>query len=117
MKYTWIAIVGLLAFSLMGCSTVYEGKYDFNDGWREAKVIQIGSSDEIKRPQFSDCRKALLPNQPGVDKFVVLSYKHLTRPRMRVVPLKQSDSVRPGDLVYMNVLSCDVPLVLRGKQS
>ncbi|MDI1268056.1 MAG: hypothetical protein PSV40_03000 [Polaromonas sp.] len=117
MKYRDALIVCLSAFALAGCATVYEGKYDFADGWREAKVIQIGHASEIPTPQFSDCRDAALPQQLATDKFVVLSYRHLNRPRKRVVPLRPSSGVRVDELVYMNVTDCDRSLEPRSNAS
>ncbi len=115
MKYVWMPAVGISALMLVGCATVYEGKYNFSDGWREAQVVQIANASEIEKPQFSDCRKNLLPQQLSVDKFIVLSYKHMSHRRKRVIPFGPSEGVRPGDLVYMNVGSCDIPLAPRGK--
>ncbi|MDP3309913.1 MAG: hypothetical protein Q8S56_03010, partial [Polaromonas sp.] len=100
MKYIWIPVFGLSIFGLSGCTTVYEGKYDFSEGWREAKVIQIEGASEIVKPQFSDCRVDAMPHHLAADKFIVLSYKHLNRPRKRVVPFGPSDGVQVGELVY-----------------
>jgi len=58
MKYTWTPVFGRSAYALTGCTTVYEDKYDFSEGRREAKVVQIGRAIEIVKPQFSDCRDA-----------------------------------------------------------
>lgn len=116
MKYIWILIFGFPIVTLTGCTTIYEGKYDFSDGWREAQVIQIGPAAEIATPQFSDCRKTALPQQLAMGKFVVLSYRHLSRPRKRVVPLRPGDSFHLQEFVYMNVTNCDEPLIPRSKK-
>lgn len=113
MKYIWIPVFGLSIFGLSGCTTVYEGKYDFSEGWREAKVVQIERASEIAKPQFSDCRVSASPKYLASDKFIVLSYKHLNRPRKRVVPFGPSNGVQVGEFVYMNVTDCDVPLMFR----
>ena len=115
MKYTWMPVLGLSAFVLAGCTTVYEGKHDFSDGWREAKVIQIARANEIAKPQFSDCRENASQQQRATDRFIVLSYKHMNRPRKRVVPFSPNDGVRLEQLVYMNVTDCDRPLMPRSK--
>ena len=115
MKYIWVSVLGVPIFALSGCATVYEGKYDFSDGWREAKVIQIGRAGEIAMPQFSDCRVSASPQYLAADKFIVVSYKHLSRPRKRVVPFGPSDHVRVGDLAYVKVTDCDSPLILRSQ--
>lgn len=115
MKYTWIPVFGLSIFGLSGCTTVYEGKYDFSEGWREAKVIQIERASEIVTPQFSDCRVDAMPHHLASDKFIVLSYKHLNRLRKRVVPFGPNDGARAEDLVYMNVTHCQSPLIPRSQ--
>lgn len=115
MKSSWSPVFCLAAFALAGCTTVYEGKYDFRDGWREAKVIQIERASEIAKPQFSDCRVSASPHYLAADMFIVLSYKHLSRPRKRVVPFGPSDGARVEDLVYVNVTDCDSPLIPRSE--
>jgi len=115
MKYIWIPVFGLSIFALSGCTTVYEGKYDFSEGWREAKVIQIERSSEIAKPQFSDCRVPTSLPHLASDKFIVLSYKHLNRPRKRVVPFGPSDGTRVEDFVYMNVTDCNSSLIPRSE--
>lgn len=43
--------------ALAGCTNVvYEGKFNWHDGWREAKVLQVGSATDIPGGQSSDCR-------------------------------------------------------------
>lgn len=107
--------LGLTVFILAGCTTVYEGKYDFNDGWREAEVMEIAGASEIKKPQFSDCRESAMPEQLAAGRFAVLAYKRMGRKRVHVVPLKPGETFRPGDLVYTNVTGCDTPLTLRAQ--
>lgn len=115
MKYIWIPVFGLSIFGLSGCTTVYEGKYDFSEGWREAKVVQIERASEIAKPQFSDCRATTSQSHLASDKFIVLSYKHLNRPRKRVIPFGSNDGARVGDRVYMNVTDCNSPLIPRSE--
>lgn len=102
---------GLLALALTGCASVYEGKYDWKDGWRQGKVMQIGSAFEIGKPQFSDCRRKASAEQLASDKFASVSYLHMGRARRKVIPVQQGDSFRPGDEVYVNVASCTASLV------
>lgn len=116
MKRVWVSAAGFAAFILAGCTTVYEGKYDFSDGWREAEVMEIAGASEIRKPQFSDCRESATPQQLSTGQFAVLSYKRMGRKRAHVALLKPSEAFHPGDLVYVNVSSCDTPLVSRGRQ-
>ncbi|MBK8072138.1 MAG: hypothetical protein IPK34_09050 [Ramlibacter sp.] len=103
----------IAALSATGCALVYEGKYDWHDGWREAQVLQIGSAADIERPRFSDCRGQMTSQQLAMSQFAVLSYTHMARKRHRVVPLQAGQSGAVGDQVYMQITSCDGPLVAR----
>lgn len=104
-------VIGLIALSATGCASVYEGKYDWKEGWREGKVMEIGSASELGKPQFSDCRDKVSAQQLTSGKFASVSYSHMTRKRRRVAPLQPGDAFRPGDDVYVNVASCAAPLV------
>lgn len=97
-------VVVLLAAT--GCTTLYEGKYDFSEGWREAQVILIAPASQIASPQFSDCRQKFPTQQDANTSFVLLSYKHLGRARKRAVQLPQGLDLQAGELVYMDVTSC-----------
>ena len=41
MNKIYLSGLALAAMILAGCTTVYEGKYDFNGGWREAERFPI----------------------------------------------------------------------------
>ncbi len=106
-------VVALLAAT--GCTTLYEGKYDFSEGWREAQVIRIAKASQIETPQFSDCRQKS-PIQPDANtQFALLSYEHLGRTRKRVVQSPQDIDLHAGELVYMNITTCSGGIVKRQK--
>jgi hypothetical protein len=92
---------------------VYEGKYGWHDGWRKARVVRSGTAEELGGRHFSDCRYREVGEKVSTAQFVVLSYEHMSRPRRRVVPLTQGEAYFPGDLVYMNLRSCDARLARR----
>lgn len=106
-----VLAAGLLAIAVTGCASVYEGKYDWKEGWREGTVVQIGTASELGKPQFSDCREKLPAQQVASGQFASVSYSHMTRKRRRVTPLQAGESFRPGEEVYVNVSSCTAPLV------
>ena len=105
------ALVAALAAA--GCAFVYEGKYDWQQGWREAQVVKTGNAAALGERQFSDCRYEAETEQVASGQFVMLSYLQMGHMRHRVVPLHEGEAYHPGDLVYMNVKSCDTPLVTR----
>ena len=60
-----------------------------------------------------DCRGQMKSQQLAMSQFAVLSYTHMARKRHRVVPLQAGQSVAVGAQVYMQITSCDGPLVAR----
>ena len=103
---------GSLALFVTGCaSVVYEGRYPWEEGWRQAKVMQVGTSTEIGKPQYSDCRGKLPPAQVASGQFASVLYSNMSRRHRRVLPLQPGDAFRPGEEVYVNVTSCTAPMV------
>ncbi len=105
------ALVAALAAT--SCAFVYEGKYDWQQGWREAQVVKTGNAAALGERQFSDCRYGAETEQAASGQFVMLSYLQMGHMRHRVVPLHEGEAYRSGDLVYMNIQSCHTPLVTR----
>ena len=101
------------ALAATGCAFVYEGKYDWQQGWREAQVVKTGNATALGERQFSDCRYEAETEQAASAQFVMLAYRQMGHTRHRVVPLHEGEAYRSGDLVYMNIQSCDTPLVTR----
>ena len=56
-------VVALLAAT--GCTTLYEGKYDFSEGWREAQVIRIAKASQYSQMQIRSLHYCLM-NTLGV---------------------------------------------------
>ncbi len=110
-----VSVVTLMAaFSIAGCaSPVYEEMYDWREGWRKARVERVGRADELGGKHYSDCRAWATREQLASAHFAVLSYENMSRPRRRVVPLHVGEAFGPGDLVYMNLRDCDIPLATR----
>ncbi len=106
-------IAALLLASTAGCSTVYEGKYEFSEGWREARVIQIAPASQIERPEFFDCIRRASPQERATESFIVLSYRRMGKTAKRAAPLSANSQLRVGDAVYVNASGCDGPVVKR----
>lgn len=84
----------LLAMPLLilaGCQTTYEGKYEWDEGWRPGTVLSVGSADHVLQTPFRDCRPALGPEERSTLKFAVVSYSFLNRLRKAVVPITPGD--------------------------
>ena len=108
-----LGVILAAALAATGCAYSYEGKYDWHQGWREARVVKTGNAAALGGRHFSDCRYREVSEQAASGQFVVLSYEHIGQMRHRVVPLRKGEAYRPGDLVYMNIKSCDTPLATK----
>lgn len=61
------------ALLLTGCaSTVYEGKYDWSEGWRKAEVVAVKTAAEMERPRFYTCVRTATPEQLASTRFAVV---------------------------------------------
>ena len=110
MPFLLVGVALTAALAATGCAVAYEGKYDWHQGWREARVVKTGNAAALGGRQFSDCRYRAETEPVAGGRFAVLAYEHMSQMRRRVVPLHEGEAYRPGDLVYMNVKSCDMPL-------
>lgn len=110
----------LLAMPLLilaGCQTTYEGKYEWDEGWRPGTVLSVGSADHVLQTPFRDCRLASSSEERTSLKFAVVSYSFLNRPKRAVVPVSSGSAWTAGSLVYINVTNCGTALVPRQAQS
>lgn len=103
-------LFALVFAGLAGCSTVYEGKYDFRDHWREAQVIKVVDFSALPRKEDLNCPARASRIDLG-DRVAVLSYRQFRRTRTAVRPLLKDTNVLPGALVYVNVSHCDWAIV------
>lgn len=105
--------------SLMACAAVDEPRYALKDGWRAARIDEIGPSSTLRQVTSEDCREAATTVQRKADRFAVVSYWSTVPSRKypsgwfpRIVPL-DSASLNVGDPVYVNTLDCGAPVVAR----
>lgn len=110
-KMLWVAL--LVTCALTGCASMEEGPYRFPDGWRHAKVVEVLSGAEVKRPQFWTCLKGVAEQDRLRRTYVIANYRGVNRHQDRLVPLPDGEVLRPGDKVHLNVSSCDNAIVKR----
>lgn len=100
------------ALLLTGCaSTVYEGKYDWSEGWRKAEVMAVQTAPEMERPRFFTCVRQANPEQLATTRFAVVKYRQLSRNQRQAVPLQPGESAAVGESVYVKAGDCQAPLV------
>lgn len=105
-----LAVALLVGLAATGCaSSVYEGTYAWDDGWRKATVVRVGQASELGSRHFADCRFKLDRSQfSATDRFVVVSFTDMNRQRLGVLPVAASGPEPiPGETVYANVRRCD----------
>ena len=98
---------------LGACQTIYEGKYDWDAGWRPGTVLEVGSAEQVIKEPFRDCRKDPSVAEKSVFKFAVVSYPFLNRPRKAVVPVPPASTWTAGNPVFINVSDCRIALESR----
>lgn len=96
---------------LQGCTTLYEGKYDYRDGWRKARVVQVAPASQIQRPDFFRCIRNATPEQRERQLFAVVTFRGYEKSVKRAVQVAPSVHLEVGDTVYVNPSSCDRPVI------
>lgn len=112
---------GTLAFGLIlsGCAqfppkTTYQAEsnpaqvLDYDEGWRLAELRQIGPTQAIAHAQQWDCRSptsSTAPDQP----YALVRFKRAQLAIDRVVPIRQTDALKPGQQVIVNIRTCQLP--------
>lgn len=110
---TKTAATCLTAFWLTACATVYEGKYQFAQGWREATVVGMLQGAAIENPRFWECTRKVPEAQRAATDYVLLSYRGVRRPERRVVPVPANVSLAVGERVYLNLAVCEQAIAQR----
>lgn len=91
--------------TIAGCaSSVYEGKYAWEDGWREAEVVRIAPASELGGRHTNDCRYGHSP--APAQRYAVVSFRTVSKRSRAVVPIAADSRLAAGDLVYANVREC-----------
>jgi len=109
------AVAVALAASATGCGTLRKDFNAYQDGWRSADVLEVGSAVELRGSGFTDCRRSATPYELKLSRFAVLSYRATGRRHLHVVILDDASDIRAGDIVYTNVLRCGTPVERRAR--
>ncbi|MEW6315427.1 MAG: hypothetical protein AB1670_03455 [Pseudomonadota bacterium] len=102
-----------LAAVVSGCTTAYEGKYDYAKGWRPGVIIKIGTPTDLA-PLEAMCS---LAEMSSTARFAYVQFifgpTHgkffYSGPQQRhvIVPLPQGGGLHEGARVYINLQDCD----------
>ena len=69
-----------------GCSTLYEGKYAFGEGWRKGRVVQITRRSAIARPNHWQCLREAPTTGRNESSYALLTNSGYGRARQRLGP-------------------------------
>ncbi|MFC7288449.1 hypothetical protein ACFQPC_10415 [Herminiimonas glaciei] len=109
-KPRFIVLAVMLA-TLTACSALYEGRYDYSDGWRIATVERVVSRDEVQDGLLKDCRPEDATPATG-QSFALVTYRIFKGTRKRIVKTPVNQSLESGDSIYINLRSCEMEAVL-----
>ena len=98
----WLGV----AAAASGCTTPYEGRYDFYEGWRKAEVIRIEPFEKLAPYQIPQCKSTPSSRATVGTTWVIVRYRAGRRSREAAVPVTPSDGYKIGELVYVNVSEC-----------
>jgi len=116
LKTSTLILAVVFAAALAGCANLYEGKYDFREGWREAEVLEVVPLSSISKPNFYTCiRNAPAGEQRADTRYVLLKYRRMSRTARHAQPLQGSQQWAPGEKVYVNVSDCTGQMVRRSQ--
>lgn len=100
---------------LSGCSTLYEGKYNFRDGWRKARVVQFIQGSTVARAEFWQCLRQESAAVRSESRYALLSYSGFGRARQRLVPMPPGLDLQKNEAVYVNLGRCKNAIVKQGE--
>lgn len=89
-----------------GCTTPYEGRYDFYEGWRKAEVKRIEPFEKLAPYQIPRCKTARSSQATEGSTWAVVRYRAGRRSREVAVQVTPSEAYKVRELVYVNVSEC-----------
>jgi len=107
------AFLCTLVAATTSCATVYEGRYDYDAGWRRTTVLEVGRAEELKSSATPDCRSA-----PGTESqhFALVRYSHVPYYFHRaIVAVPQGWQLPAGDSLYVNINDCSAAIARVGE--
>ncbi|MDM4768271.1 hypothetical protein [Pelomonas sp. SE-A7] len=106
LKIRFLCLIPLLG-SLVGCATVYEGKYPSEDGWRMGWIQAIGPAIELSTTTSRQCETNSEKDDRRVAKVGLRSGR---LGKFVALPVASDSTLKAGDKVYVNVKRCVIEL-------
>ena len=96
----------LSAALLTGCAQFIADGEQARQGWREARVVQIGTGASIERSATLDCRKEVAPEVAATGRYAAYQYRSAGGRFYVIAPLPDTLTFKVGDPVRVNTTHC-----------
>lgn len=104
---SWLSVLSISAM-LVGCATVYDGKYDYDEGWRLATVVELGNDSTRFNDASLDCRTLKFETRSRAEQYAYVRYMRSFAPRMAIVPVPDHTKVGVKQRIFINLNDCRV---------
>jgi len=107
-----LTLVVVLAALTTACANKLDVTDTYAQGWRRAKIIEVGKDKLVVSSEKQDCR-ASFGTDAGYSRFAIASYSYGGSPNLRskrIVAVPNEVEVSVGDWVFVNVRECKYPL-------
>lgn len=88
-----------------GCAQFVAEGEQARQGWREARVVQIGAAASVDRSATLDCRRGAPEAATGAT-YAVYQYRSSGGRFHVIAPLPSASALKVGDPVRVNTKSC-----------
>jgi hypothetical protein len=94
------------------CAMTYDGKYDFDKGWRFGGIVKVGPGTSLPPIASGDCREGVPADEVARTSYAEIRYQNEGRwIRHRIVPIPAGMAITQGTNVYFDVNDCGKALV------
>ena len=100
----WLAVA-----LLSGCTQFVGEGEQARRGWRDARVVQIGTGASIERSATKDCRNEAAPDVAATGRYAVYQYRSAGGHFYVIAPLPDHLTFKVGDPVRVNTQNCSLP--------
>lgn len=89
------------------CAMTYDGKYDFDEGWRFGRIVKVGPGTTLPPVASGDCRDGVPADEIARTSYADIRYQNEGRwIRHRIVPIPAGTLIMQGTNVYFDVNDC-----------
>lgn len=107
-------LAALSAVALVSaCAQVYEGRHDYEAGWRRATVLRVGLARQINEKAWPDCRSRA--SRGDSQQFAYVWFGDIrSRFDRAIVAIPPGGQLSEGEHVYVNIADCSMPMARVG---